>query len=301
MDEIQQLAAQLKMNPDDANAWQKRSELIDDPQKKQDCLNQVTRIENKKMGFNEIISCEACGAWMSVYYEYHTNEKVASCPYCHAHIHLEKNEREHSKILKLNIVTNLISVIAIIGANLMPVVGVLFFGWDASSIILLYWIENLVVIGFYTLLKITFARAPGAKKTLVVSLFCVFYSLVWSFQGCYMFSYLARKFSETGEWLNSLTGIAWFIFGLFISHGVFFIQSYWIRKEYLYIPPERLALQPIPKIVLFLIILTISSSVVEKTGSTTASFITLIALKTGLELTPNFFKLLLLGFDVSKK
>jgi uncharacterized paraquat-inducible protein A len=128
MDEIQQLAAQLKTDIDNLDAWNRLAQLIDDPEKKQDCLNQITRIKNKKMGFNEIASCEACGAWMEIYYEYHTNEKVASCPCCHAHTHLEKNAEEQNKILRLNIVTNLISVIVIIGANLMPLSGSCFLG-----------------------------------------------------------------------------------------------------------------------------------------------------------------------------
>ena len=300
MDETQQLAAQLKTDPDNLDAWNRLSQLIDDPQKKQDCLNQVTRIKNKKMGFNEIVSCEACGAWMQIYYEYHTNEKVASCPYCHAHTHFEENEEEQSKILRLNIITNLISVIVIIGANLMPVIGVLFFRWNANNIIILYWIETLV-IGFYTLLKVIFSRAPGAKKALVIPLFCVFYCVLWNFQGCFVFSYLVPNLFETCKWQSPYTGIGWFIFGLFISHGVSFTQSYWIRKEYLFTPPERLVFQPVPRVVLFLVILMMSSSVITKTGSTMASFIVLIALKTGLELVPNFFRLLLLGFDVSEK
>jgi hypothetical protein len=129
----------------------------------------------------------------------------------------------------------------------------------------------------------------------------VSYGLLWNFQGCFVFSYLVPNLFETGKWQSPYTGIGWFIFGLFISHGVSFTQSYWIRKEHLFTPPERLVFQPVPKVVLFLVILMMSSSVITNTGSTLASFITLIVLKTGLELIHNFFKLFLLGFDVLKK
>ncbi|MEJ2268550.1 MAG: DUF6498-containing protein [Desulfobulbaceae bacterium] len=37
-----------------------------------------------------------------------------------------------------------LSLAALIGANLIPFIGIFFFHWDVSYIVLLYWIENLV-------------------------------------------------------------------------------------------------------------------------------------------------------------
>ena len=39
------------------------------------------------------------------------------------------------------------SVLLLIGANLVPLIGVLFFKWDIFSIMLLYWLES-GVVGF---------------------------------------------------------------------------------------------------------------------------------------------------------
>jgi len=50
-----------------------------------------------------------------------------------------------------------IPVIALIAANTIPLFGILFLEWDAFSIVLLYWSENLV-IGFYTIMKIVFSE-----------------------------------------------------------------------------------------------------------------------------------------------
>jgi hypothetical protein len=44
------------------------------------------------------------------------------------------------------------SVLAAIGFNLVPIIGVLFWGWSAFALIFLYWLEN-VVIGVRTLLS----------------------------------------------------------------------------------------------------------------------------------------------------
>lgn len=49
------------------------------------------------------------------------------------------------------------SIIALAIANLVPVAGVVWFEWNATAIILLYWSEN-VIIGFYNVLKLALAK-----------------------------------------------------------------------------------------------------------------------------------------------
>jgi hypothetical protein len=44
------------------------------------------------------------------------------------------------------------SGLALIAANLVPLAGVLFFGWDLAGVLVLFWAES-AVIGFYTALK----------------------------------------------------------------------------------------------------------------------------------------------------
>lgn len=49
------------------------------------------------------------------------------------------------------------SAMALVLANLIPVVGVLFFGWSLITILVLYWVEN-GIVGFWNVLKIAMAR-----------------------------------------------------------------------------------------------------------------------------------------------
>ncbi|MBL8545491.1 MAG: hypothetical protein JNL81_03460 [Hyphomonadaceae bacterium] len=74
-------------------------------------------------------------------------------------------------------------LILVIGLNLIPVAGVLFWGWSAFALIVLYWLEN-VVIGVRTLASMAAnaamtgganwiaALALGAFFTLHYGLFC---------------------------------------------------------------------------------------------------------------------------------
>jgi hypothetical protein len=49
------------------------------------------------------------------------------------------------------------SAIALILANAIPLVGVLFFGWSLITILVLYWIEN-GIVGFWNIFKINLAQ-----------------------------------------------------------------------------------------------------------------------------------------------
>lgn len=44
------------------------------------------------------------------------------------------------------------SVIMLIGANLIPVIGVVWWGWNTTDIVMLYWAEN-GIIGIFNILK----------------------------------------------------------------------------------------------------------------------------------------------------
>ncbi len=53
--------------------------------------------------------------------------------------------------------------IPIVIGNLIPLYGVLFWGWDIFAIFFLYWIEN-IIIGFFTVVKILCIGASGFLK-----------------------------------------------------------------------------------------------------------------------------------------
>lgn len=53
------------------------------------------------------------------------------------------------------------SVLALTAANLIPVVGVLWLGWQVFALLLLFWLEN-VVVGAFTVLRMLAARPAGS-------------------------------------------------------------------------------------------------------------------------------------------
>src|SRR5437667_1139772 len=70
------------------------------------------------------------------------------------------------------------SVIALVAANLVPLVGVFVFRWEVFPLLFLFWLEN-IVVGVSNVLKMLFAapRDPArwAAKLFFIPFFCVHY------------------------------------------------------------------------------------------------------------------------------
>lgn len=72
--------------------------------------------------------------------------------------------------------SNLPSALALVGANLLTLVAAIIIGWDIATIVVLFWIENLVV-GAFAVLRIVAATRRGAwflapAFTFLYALFC---------------------------------------------------------------------------------------------------------------------------------
>ena len=124
------------------------------------------------------------------------------------------------------------SVWLLIAANLIPLLGVLFWNWDIFSLMVLYWMET-AMIGFYQLIKILITQ----------TLFAVFLIPFFIFHfGMFMkihFMFIAALFGP--PWAKALQDSVpailnrllfeehfWFpALALFISHGVsFFLHGF---------------------------------------------------------------------------
>lgn len=78
--------------------------------------------------------------------------------------------------------------------NVIPVTGVLLFGWSAFSLLIFYWIEN-VVIGAFNALKLGILCGAHGKKGILagaflVPFFCVHYGLFCYVHGVFLLAML---------------------------------------------------------------------------------------------------------------
>ena len=96
------------------------------------------------------------------------------------------------------------SLPVLIAANLVPVLGVLFLGWDLATILVLYWIEN-GIVGILNVPKVLMARGPmpavtagaeleesmlgvstaGAARVMLAPFFLIHYGMFWLVHGIF--------------------------------------------------------------------------------------------------------------------
>jgi hypothetical protein len=204
-----------------------------------------------------------------------------------------------------------IPLLVLVLTNLLPVYGVVVFGWDAFYIVLLYWAENLI-IGFYNILKIAFAKVepPIANlgKLFLIPFFVIHYGGFVAIHGIFVFLLFGK--SEAGKALDLgkhawpcflifvqlLIGVIWhcwttipndmkFVVGsLFLSHGVSFARNYLIAGEYKISKPKDLMGQPYSRIVVMHIAILAGGFLSFSIGSPAGVLIVLIVLKTIIDI-----------------
>jgi hypothetical protein len=121
------------------------------------------------------------------------------------------------------------SVLALIAANLLPLYGVLYWGWDLFVLMTVYWLET-AIIGFFTAIRLVMVERWGA--IILVPFFVVHFGGFMAGHFFFLWVLFAGAYKSQVADLNDFvrvivfgTGL-WFAFlGLFISHGVsFFIN-----------------------------------------------------------------------------
>ena len=80
--------------------------------------------------------------------------------------------------------------------NLVPLAGVLFWGWDAFALLALFWMENVVIGVFFILRMLSLdPRDPALwlGKLFMVPFFCVHYGMFTAIHGAFVFSMFGQK------------------------------------------------------------------------------------------------------------
>ena len=200
-----------------------------------------------------------------------------------------------------------IPLLTLIAANTIPVWGVLFLGWDAFYIVILYWAENLAV-GFYNILKIAFARVPRPiehlGKLFLIPFFIIHYGGFMAVHGLFILVLFKKS---TGGFLSGNTWPCFLVFvqmllnvikqaysvmtvpmkyalaGLFLSHGVSFVDNFLLKREFASARPDKLMGSPYSRIVVMHIAIIVGAFFTFAIGSPVALLVVLIVLKTVLD------------------
>lgn len=187
------------------------------------------------------------------------------------------------------------SVIALILANLVPVAGVLFFGWEVFPLMFLFWSEN-VIVGVFNVLKMIFAGGGGglgqASKFFIIPFFCVHYGMFTFVHGIFIMAMFGGGmgngvgFPDLGTFWRTMqeNHLGWAVLGLVISRGISFATNYLGNGEYKNILAPMLMAQPYGRIIVLHIAMIGGGFLVMALHSPVLGLLLLVVLKTLLDL-----------------
>lgn len=206
-----------------------------------------------------------------------------------------------------------LSAAVLVAVNIVPLVGVAFWGWSLMLILVLYWIES-GIVGLINVFKIARARghsslgvggsrvtarmsgiAAGMARGAIIGFFIFHYGMFWVVHGVFVFllplfagvSTLEPGASASGAMDFGplpLEGVALSALGLAVSHGISFFVNYIGRGEYLHVSPEQQMMSVYGRVFVLHITILGGAFVVGFFGTPFAALVLLVALKTMIDL-----------------
>src|SRR3954447_2666480 len=195
------------------------------------------------------------------------------------------------------------AVVALVVANAIPLVGVLFLGWNVWTILTIYWLEN-GVVGVFNVLKMAKAAGPeptgrsamlyngrpvvggAAAKATLIPFFLIHYGIFWVVHGIFVLT-LPQFHAFGGESAgiaNDPMAVLFLLIGLALSHGVSYWFNYIGRGEYLRTSVSRQMAAPYPRLFILHLTIIVGGMAIAMTGAPSAAVLILVLLKTGLGL-----------------
>ena len=190
------------------------------------------------------------------------------------------------------------AVVALIVANLIPLIGVLFFGWSVWNILIIYWLEN-GIVGAFNVLKMATAQGPGqpegmtatnppvgeTRKTRLIPFFIVHYGVFWVVHGIFV---LTLPFLFTGE-PGSASGvdsasILFVAIALGISHLASYVSNYLHGGEYRRVSAAQLMFAPYGRLMALHMTIILGAVAIGTTGAQSAAVAILVAIKIAIDL-----------------
>jgi hypothetical protein len=205
-----------------------------------------------------------------------------------------------------------IALLALVLANLIPLAGVLYWGWSVFEIVLLYWIENLI-LGFITVLKMLTSQPQVSNghlnidmpvrggprqipvpagvsvekmmvglKVFLIPFFIIHYGMFCMAHGTFVFALFSEE-SFTGD-LRALDQLIpgpllWVVGALLVSHLISFLINYIGRGEYRRTNPMTLMMAPYKRIVVLHLTIIFGAGLTMLMGSPFWLLALLIGLK----------------------
>lgn len=188
------------------------------------------------------------------------------------------------------------ALIGILGANSLPIFGVIFLGWNVSDLMFMYWWES-VVVGIFTLCKISKNEFPidasrrmllwGKEKPLsrsnYLQMFSLHYGLFTAIHGLIVWVLFLRDWTWSSGVLVSMLVLG-------MTHGLSFVSNYLYKGEYLRVSLDQLMWAPYARVLVMQMTVLCVGMIVSVGGSTMVGLLVLSVCKLIADLAGHLFE-----------
>jgi hypothetical protein len=175
------------------------------------------------------------------------------------------------------------SALVLIVANLIPVAGSVFLGWNLSDVMVLYWAES-AVIGVFNICKIIIIGRWAAL--FAAPFFAAHFGGFMAVHFMFIYTIFIQQFQAGGESAGELAEVALLftslwpaLAALFISHAYSFVSNFLGRKEYRGKTVNDQMSEPYGRIMFMQLVLIIGGGLTMALGSPVPVLLIMIALK----------------------
>ncbi len=207
------------------------------------------------------------------------------------------------------------AVVSLLLANLVPLAGVLWFGWNVRTVLIVYWLEN-GVVGAFNVLKMLHAEGtdrvrpdvvvapdgrrirlpatatslpPGLQRIAAIPFFIAHYGVFWLVHGIFVLTLPLFATAAADQALSTGAApepgqILVVLILLAISHGVSYRLNFIGRGEYLRVSPTQQAMAPYGRLVILHVTIILGGVAIAVTGASAAAIVVLVLLKTAMDL-----------------
>jgi hypothetical protein len=200
------------------------------------------------------------------------------------------------------------AVVTLVAFNLLPLVGVIFLGWDLLSILVLYWIES-GVVGLLNVPKMLLAAAatsealplsaglPAARliglvfgQGCMVPFFAVHYGVFWIGHGVFVFALPGIAAATGGPGVSGGFGtieplvVIPGAIALAASHLVSFVTNFLGRQEYRHTTVSAQMMAPYARVFVLHLTIVLGAFLIASLGTPLAALALMVVLKTAIDL-----------------
>jgi hypothetical protein len=185
--------------------------------------------------------------------------------------------------------------ILVVVANAIPLVGVLWWGWDVGLLMALFWAENLV-LGAINVGRMLVA-SPGsvghwAMKLFLVPFFCVHFGMFTAGHGLFVAALFAgvepggldMPWVLLSRFAEIYPALPLALAGITLVHLVHTWVDLISNGAYRRVGPNALMFQPYGRIVVLHVTLIFGGFMVQGLGAPVAALVLLLVLKTAIDL-----------------